>query len=73
MTRPTSHTDNREQAIYECGRLAGLREERANAPRWLGSIPHKWPTDLETMFVERIAYPSRRLWRRVIGRPEYDD
>ncbi len=64
--------NNREQAIYDCGRLAGLREEAAMAPRWLGSVPHEWPTSLETMFFERIAYKPRRLWRRLIGRPAYD-
>lgn len=63
----------RDQVSYECGRLAGLREERANAPRWLGSIPHELPGEVETWFFEQVAYPTRRLWRRLAGRHEFDD
>lgn len=65
--------NSREQAIYDCGRLAGLREALARAPRWLGSVPHELPCEVETWFFEQVAYPTRRLWRRLVGRPEYDD
>lgn len=67
MTRPTTYTDNREQAIYERGRLAGLREARAQAPRWHGSGPHELPCEVEGLFYERIICPSRRLWRLIHG------
>lgn len=60
-----------ERLAYVRGELARMREARAKAPRWLGSVPHELPCELETWFFDQIAYPTRRLWRRLTGRPEY--
>ena len=56
-----------ERLTYARGRIAGRQETRARAPRWLGSVPHELPCEIEGLFYERIVYPSRRLWRRLTG------
>lgn len=65
--------DADERLAYKRGRLAGIGEERAKAQRWLGSVPHDLPCGVRTWLYVRIYYPTRRLWRQLTGRPEYDD
>ena len=62
-----------EERAYSCGGIAATRRALATAPRWVGSQPRELWSYVEEFVYVHFVYPSRRLWRRVTGRTEYDD